>query len=85
MQAYDVERSSPDGRGCVEALFEFILENAGKMEAHEAEKAAFKMIASPRVGRDEDVLRQARYGRRGTHRGARERGGPGAREEAPGA
>ena len=44
MQAYDVERSRADGRGCVEALFEFILENAGKMEAHEAEKAAFKMM-----------------------------------------
>ena len=44
MQAYDVERSIADGRGCVEALFEFILENAENLEAHETEKAASKMI-----------------------------------------
>lgn len=44
MEALDVERSLAEGEVGVQALMSFVRENAGKLQAHEAEKAIFKRI-----------------------------------------
>src|SRR5438093_13577353 len=42
MDALDVERSIAEGEQALQALITFARENAGKLEAHEAEKGIFK-------------------------------------------
>src|SRR5213592_1184328 len=44
MDALDVERSIAEGEQALQALITFARENAGKLEAHEAEKGIFKRL-----------------------------------------
>ena len=44
MYAYDTERTLAEGKCAVDELFRFVEENASRLEAHEAEKATFKLL-----------------------------------------
>src|SRR5262244_2276375 len=44
MEALDVETSIAEGEQALQALLKFASENAGKLEAHEAEKGIFKRL-----------------------------------------
>ena len=44
MDALDVEMSIAEGEQALQALLQFARENAGKLEAHEAEKGIFKRL-----------------------------------------
>jgi hypothetical protein len=44
MDALDVETSIAEGEQALQALLKFTSENAGKLEAHEAEKGIFKRL-----------------------------------------
>ena len=44
MDALDVETSIAEGKQALQALLQFASENAGKLEAHEAEKGIFKRL-----------------------------------------
>src|SRR6266511_909175 len=44
MDALDVETSIAEGEQALQALLKFASENAGKLEAHEAEKGIFKRL-----------------------------------------
>src|SRR6058998_3848729 len=44
MDALDVERSRAEGEQALQALITFARENAGKLEAHEAEQGIFKRL-----------------------------------------
>jgi hypothetical protein len=44
MDALDVETSIAEGEQALQALLKFVSENAGKLEAHEAEKGIFKRL-----------------------------------------
>jgi hypothetical protein len=44
MEAYDVEASIAEGEQGLQALVSFVRENAGQLQAHEAEKGIFKRL-----------------------------------------
>jgi hypothetical protein len=44
MEALDVEMSIAEGEQAFQALLQFVREQAGKLEAHEAEKGIFKRL-----------------------------------------
>lgn len=44
MEAYEVEASIAEGEQALQALLSFVRENAGQIEAHEAEKGIFKRL-----------------------------------------
>jgi hypothetical protein len=46
MEALDVETSIAEGEQALQALITFVRENAGQLEAHEAEKGIFKRLLS---------------------------------------
>jgi len=44
MEAYDIEASITEGEQALQALVSFVRENAGQLQAHEAEKGIFKRL-----------------------------------------
>ena len=82
MDALDVEMSIAEGEQALQALLQFAREQAGTLEAHEAEKGIFKRLLPIGLAAMKLLLRPARDGRCGTGRHAGRRHDPAAGEDS---